>query len=261
MRTLLKTAMLSSALGACAQIDGVFYGGRDGTIEFPGSGAGPDAPAIYITKKNDTVDQIAQRYGVSTQSIVDRNKLQPPYALRSGTKLELMGARPEGTAQEAAAPRPRDVTVTRTGPPPPPPQGDPPRSAAPAAAAPVPKMAWPVRGKILSAYGTKPDGQKNDGIDIAADKGTPVKAAEAGTVIYAGNEAPRMGNLLLVSHGGGIVTAYAHNEALLVKKGDKVTKGQTIARVGDSGGAPEPRLHFEVRRDNRTVDPMQVLPQ
>ena len=122
-------------------------------------------------------------------------------------------------------------------------------------------MAWPLRGRILSGYGTKPDGQKNDGIDIAAAKGTPVKAAEAGTVVYAGSEAPRMGNLLLVSHASGYITAYAHNEALLVKKGDRVTKGQTIARVGNSGGVTEPQLHFEVRKDNRTIDPTQVLPQ
>jgi lipoprotein NlpD len=252
------------------RIDNFFYGGREGTVEYPGSGAGPDAVTTYVTKEKDTVDGIAQRFGVSTQSIVDRNRLEPPYTLRAGKRLEIKGARPEASPPE----RSTATATVRSENLPPPKQGDPPRSATPggqptpltppvtvAATPPLPRMAWPLRGKILSAYGTKPDGQKNDGIDIAAAKGTPVKAADAGTVIYAGAEAPRMGNLLLVSHSGGYVTAYAHNEALLVKKGDKVTRGQTIARVGTSGGVSEPRLHFEVRKDNRTIDPTQVLPQ
>jgi len=270
---MLLTAAAVGTLGACQQIDSYFYGGREGTVEYPGSGAGPDAVTTYIAREKDTVDSIAQRFSVSTQSIVDQNKLEPPYKLRSGQRLEIKGAKPEVAPPDNAAPRQQEVTVTRQGLPPPG-QGEAPRSAAPAgqptplsppavtaSAAPLPRMAWPVRGKILSAYGAKPDGQKNDGIDIAADKGTPVKAADAGTVIYAGNEAPRMGNLLLVSHAGGYVTAYAHNEALLVKKGDKVTRGQTIARVGNTGGAPQPKLHFEVRKDNRTIDPTTVLPQ
>jgi murein DD-endopeptidase MepM/ murein hydrolase activator NlpD len=272
MRTLLTAAALSSALGACQQIDSFFYGDREGTVEYPGSGAGPDAVTTYITKDKDTVDGIAQRFGVSTQSIVDQNRLAPPYSLRAGTRIEIKGAKPEALPADESAPKANEVTVTRQGLPPPG-QGESPRSAAPAgqptplsppataATGPLPKMAWPVRGKIISAYGPKSDGQKNDGIDIAADKGTPVKAADAGTVIYAGSEAPRMGNLLLLSHTGGYVTAYAHNEALLVKKGDRVTRGQTIARVGTSGGVPQPRLHFEVRKDNRTIDPTTVLPQ
>ena len=112
----------------------------------------------------------------------------------------------------------------------------------------------------MSSYGTS-GGQKNDGIDIAAARGTPVKAADAGTVVYAGNEVRGMGNLLLLSHPGGYITAYGNNETLLVKKGDKVTKGQVIAKAGQSGGVASPRLHFEVRRGGKnTVDPMTVLP-
>ena len=277
-RTLLTAAALSGALGACQPIDSFLYGAREGTVEYPGSGAGPDAVTTYVTRDKDTVDGIAQRFGVSPQSIVDQNKLEAPYTLRAGRRIEIKGARPEAIPPE----RSTATATVKSERLPPPQQGDPPRSAASgnqptpltppasspatppvtvAATPPLPRMAWPLRGKIVSAYGAKPDGQKNDGIDIAAAKGTAVKAAEAGTVIYAGAEAPRMGNLLLVSHSGGYVTAYAHNEALLVKKGDKVTKGQTIARVGTSGGVPEPRLHFEVRKDNRTIDPVQVLPQ
>ena len=111
------------------------------------------------------------------------------------------------------------------------------------------------------AGGTAAGGQKNDGIDIQATTGEPVKAADGGTVIYAGSDVAHLGNLLLVQHPGGYITAYGNNEALLVKKGDAVKKGQTIAKAGDSGGAASPRVHFEVRRGgSKTIDPMTVLP-
>ena len=104
-------------------------------------------------------------------------------------------------------------------------------------------------------------GQKSDGIDIAADNGAPVKAADGGTVVYAGDGVPHLGNLLLIEHSAGYITAYGNNESLLVKKGDTVKKGQTIARAGSSGGAASPRVHFEVRRGGaKTIDPMTVLP-
>src|SRR5262245_44610814 len=99
-RTLLIAAAVCGTLGACAQVDGFFYGEREGTIEYPGSGAGPGAVAVYIARDKDTVDGIAQRFGVSTQTIVDRNKLEPPYKLRGGQKIEIPGAKAE---QEAAA--------------------------------------------------------------------------------------------------------------------------------------------------------------
>ena len=266
---LLTAVALSGALGACAQIDNLLYGARDGTVEYPGSGAGSGATTTYIVKDKDTVDGISQRFGLSTQAVIDRNKLSPPYTLRSGQVLELVGARPEAAPPENTGKQ--EVTVRREGLPPPPQQGDPPRSAAPgtptplASAAPVPagplpKLDWPLQGKIIGTFGPKAGGQKNDGIDIQADKGAAVKAADGGSVVYAGNEVRGMGNLLLISHSNGYITAYAHNESLLVKKGDLVKRGQTIARVGDSGGVSDPRLHFEVRRGNRTLDPMTMLP-
>ena len=105
------------------------------------------------------------------------------------------------------------------------------------------------------------NGQKSDGIDIAADNGAPVKAADAGSVVYSGDGVPHLGNLLLIEHSAGYITAYGNNEALLVKKGDKIAKGQTIARAGATGGVSSPRLHFEVRRGgSKTIDPMTVLP-
>ena len=112
---------------------------------------------------------------------------------------------------------------------------------------------------MLSSFGPKPGGLHNDGINIAAPKGTPVRAAENGVVVYAGDDLPGFGNLILVKHGDGWVSAYGHNEAVLVKRGHKVTRGQVIARVGSSGNVDRPQLHFELRRGARAVDPAPHL--
>lgn len=275
MRTLGTTAALSVALGACSNV----FGPKGGTMEYPGSGAGPHAVAVYVVNEKDTVDSISQRYGVPSQTIIDRNRLKAPYALRAGQYIELPGARfvadnTGGATQAAAATTPGLVKRDNL-----PPPGAEPKTAAgqptplsPAAAEskteatvaatpPPPRFAWPLHGKVLAPYGTGQGGQKNDGIDIQATTGEPVKAADGGTVIYAGSDVAHLGNLLLVQHQGGYITAYGNNEALLVKKGDAVKKGQTIAKAGNSGGAASPRLHFEVRRGgSKTVDPMTVLP-
>lgn len=118
---------------------------------------------------------------------------------------------------------------------------------------------WPVKGEVLLEYGTTGHGQHNDGINIAAPRGTPVLAAESGVVAYAGNELRGFGNLLLIKHEGGWMTAYAHNDTLLVKRGDVVKRGQKIAKVGDSGGVSQPQLHFEIRQGTRAIDPNSVL--
>ncbi|MBU0723457.1 MAG: LysM peptidoglycan-binding domain-containing M23 family metallopeptidase [Alphaproteobacteria bacterium] len=113
----------------------------------------------------------------------------------------------------------------------------------------------PVNGRVISGFGPKGGGLHNDGLNIAAPRGTPVLAAENGIVVYAGSELRGFGNLLLVNHADGWMTAYAHNEALLVKRGDIVRRGQAIARVGSTGSVDTPQLHFEVRRNSRPVDP------
>ena len=118
---------------------------------------------------------------------------------------------------------------------------------------------WPVRGRLVTAYGPKDGGLHNDGINIAAAKGTPVRAADNGVVAYVGNELRGFGNLILVKHAGGWVTAYAHNDTLLVRRGDKVARGQAIAQVGSTGNVGEPQLHFEIRQGTRAVDPMGLL--
>jgi murein DD-endopeptidase MepM/ murein hydrolase activator NlpD len=277
-RTLFLAVTLSSALGACSVVDNTLYGNRQGTVEYPGSGAPAGATAVYIVREKDTVDGVASRFGVSSQSIIERNKLKAPYQLKAGQQLDISGARPGAgqstdTATAAAVSPTGPVKSQSLEPPSGSAKSEAPRSAAPAGeptplsppataahSGSAPRFEWPVQGKVLAGYGPKAGGQRNDGIDIQAEKGAAVKAADSGTVIYAGSEVRGMGNLLLIKHANGYITAYAHNESLLVKKDDTVKKGQTIARVGNSGGTPDPQLHFEVRRGNKTIDPTTVLP-
>lgn len=118
---------------------------------------------------------------------------------------------------------------------------------------------WPVRGRVISAFGVKPGGERNDGINIEVPEGTPIKAAEGGQVIYAGNELKGFGNLVLVKHPNGFVSAYAHASEVLVQRGDNILRGQTIAKVGATGNVSRPQLHFEIRNGNRPVDPLPYL--
>jgi murein DD-endopeptidase MepM/ murein hydrolase activator NlpD len=137
------------------------------------------------------------------------------------------------------------------------------RPAKPAAPTAQPKVnsrfVWPVRGQIISSFGKRASGVHNDGINIAAEPGSSVKAAESGVVVYAGNELAGYGNLLLIRHSNGFVTAYAHNKKLLVSKGDNVRRGETIALVGSTGDVDRPQLHFEIRKGDRAVDPGRYL--
>ncbi len=130
---------------------------------------------------------------------------------------------------------------------------------APSAALHGGRYPWPVRGRVLAAYGLAAGGTHNDGINIAAPKGAPIAAIDGGVVAYAGNELRGYGNLVLVKHPNGFISAYAHCEELLVKQGEKVNRGQVIAKVGTTGGVSEPQLHFELRRGKRAVDPREFL--
>ena len=118
---------------------------------------------------------------------------------------------------------------------------------------------WPVQGRVISSFGAKSKGLRNDGINIAARRGAPVVATENGVVVYAGNELRGFGNLVLIKHTGGWVSAYAHNDRLTVQRGDKVRKGQRIAFVGSTGGVTSPQLHFELRKGRRARDPRKYL--
>jgi murein DD-endopeptidase MepM/ murein hydrolase activator NlpD len=227
------------------------------------------------------VIRIGQRLVIPGGEQVPNIVAAPTPATRSGTVEQ--AALPPPQQAPAPPPAPSSSAPVAVLPPPVQPQQPPapaPQAAVPpAVAAPVPaaipaptpapepadpaaragRFLWPVRGVVVSDYGPKPGGLQNDGVNIAAPRGTPFRAAESGTVIYAGNELRGFGNLLLLRHEGGYVTAYAHADELLVQRGDNVRRGQTIGRVGASGGVTTPQLHFEVRRGTRAVNPGDYL--
>lgn len=122
-----------------------------------------------------------------------------------------------------------------------------------------PQFRAPVRGRVIASFGPKPGGTRNEGVNFAVPEGTSVRSAEDGVVAYAGNELKGYGNLVLVKHADGYVTAYAHNSELTVKRGDKVRRGQIIAKAGQSGNVQSPQLHFEIRKGSKAVDPSQYV--
>lgn len=138
---------------------------------------------------------------------------------------------------------------------------------APARSGPVPppppsagRFIWPVEGRVTEGFGAKAGGLHNDGLNISAPRGAPVRAVDNGVVAYADDRIRGFGQMVLLKHDNGLITAYAHNGALLVARGDLVNRGQVIARVGSSGGVPVPQLHFEVRKGTVAVDPKRYLP-
>lgn len=135
-----------------------------------------------------------------------------------------------------------------------------PANAAPAVVA-GSRFIWPVKGKIVSDFGAKEGGLFNDGINIAATRGANVLASDSGVVVYAGNEIRGFGNLVLIKHANGWMTAYGHNDQLLVHRGQMVQRGQIIAKAGSTGNVATPQLHFEIRRGPRPVDPTKYLAQ
>jgi murein DD-endopeptidase MepM/ murein hydrolase activator NlpD len=121
------------------------------------------------------------------------------------------------------------------------------------------RFLWPVEGRVISPFGDNPNGGRNDGINISVPRGTPVRAADAGEVSYVGNELKGYGNLILIRHDNGFVTAYAHTDGVHVKRGEHVERGQVIATVGDTGNVSQPQLHFELRHGTEPVDPTPYL--
>jgi len=121
------------------------------------------------------------------------------------------------------------------------------------------KLRWPAKGKIIASFGPRTDGTHNDGVNVAVPMGTEVHAAEAGTVAYAGSELKGYGNLVLIRHDNGWVTAYAHNEELLVKRGDRIKRGQVVAKAGKTGQVDQPQVHFELRQGAKPVDPTPFM--
>ncbi len=212
------------------------------------------ATAFHVVARGDTLYAISRSTGLGVQEIAKANGLRPPYRLAIGDRLALPGKVVPPT-RAVKSPEPVVIEAARVQP------------AAYAAASPAPAPApsstsifdWPVKGAIIGSYGDGDLGKRNDGINIAAPVGTPVRAAADGEIVYRGSELEGYGNLILIKHEDGFVTAYAHNDVLLVRKGQSVRQGQVIAKVGKTGSAPEPQLHFEIRQNLKSVDPLAFL--
>ena len=236
---------------------------------------------MHLVGPGETLYSVARRYKVSPVALAQANGIPPHHMVRTGERLTIPGMTRSATAQPAPQLQRTPSVVQRPAPIPaqqqrmaeaqPPvtnsarvitPAKDNPAEE-PAVAEPAPSSAagfrWPARGRVITGFGPKPTGQQNDGINLAVPEGTPVKASDDGVVAYAGNELKGYGNLVLVRHSNGYVTAYAHASELMVKRGDAVKRGQTIAKSGQTGNVSSPQLHFEIRKGATPVDPMQFL--
>lgn len=217
------------------------------------AGTGPFSPitdlnssgggGTYTVRPGDTLMSISRETGVGVEQLAAMNNISNPSLIRVGQRLRLGEgvAMPSGGSaapgmDDSSAPVASNEPVTR------------------AADAGKIDMIWPVKGEIIQRFTPQ-----TKGIDIAGTVGDPIVAAATGKVVYAGNGVRGLGNLVILDHGDGFITAYAHNEKLMVKAGDNATKGSQVATLGQSD-TTSPRLHFEVRRNGTPVDPLRYLP-
>jgi murein DD-endopeptidase MepM/ murein hydrolase activator NlpD len=238
--------------------------------------------SVHVVKSGDTLMNLSRRHNIAPAQLAAANNIPVTTQLKIGSKINIPGGKAmaaapvaqvvaEAPKPAAAAPAPavKPVTVASAEP-----QqkarvaseataADLPDAQSPVKAAEatnaVPTFRWPVRGRVITAYGAKANGKQNDGINVAVPEGTPVKAAEDGVVAYSGSELKGYGNLILVRHSNGYVTAYAHASELMVKRGDTIKRGQIIAKSGQTGEVGSPQLHFEIRKGSSAVDPLQFL--
>lgn len=193
--------------------------------------------ADYTVKRGDTLYGIARKLSVSPSALASSNGLKQPYQLRPGQSLSV-------PSSQVAAPRVQQASAA--------PQRQSPQTGAAT-------FIWPASGKVVSGFGVKANGLRNDGINIAANVGAPVYAAASGEVLYAGSQLRAYGNLILIQHKNGLISTYGHNDSLMVVPGQVVEQGQQIATVGKTGNVAVPQLHFELRRNADAVDPMRYL--
>jgi murein DD-endopeptidase MepM/ murein hydrolase activator NlpD len=244
----------------------------------PAAPVAPAAPTprraggnVHVVAQGEGLMSIARHYGVSLAELARTNKLQPYSRLKLGDRLTIPGGQVVGTRQVPSpkVAHPRTVAVEKKVASVPPTQTA--RIAKPEVqqtesitqktepAGGIPSFRWPVKGRIIAGFGPRSNGTQNDGINLAVPAGTPVKAAEDGVVAYAGNELKGYGNLVLIRHSGGYVSAYANASDLLVKRGDTVKRGQVIAHAGQTGNVTSPQLHFEIRKRSTPIDPTKLL--
>ena len=197
-------------------------------------------PAVHVVRRGENLSSIAWRYGLDYRSIARWNRIHPPYVIHPGQRLALRGGAASGSTGRAQGTKAGAGTKRPAGP----------------AAVPVGGWTWPARGQLIRGFGKGDRG----GIDIGGRRGQPVVAARDGRVVYTGSGLVGYGRLVIVKHGERLLTAYAHNDRVLVKEGQTVRAGQKIAEMG-STGAERVKLHFEVRRDGKPLNPLKYLPR
>ena len=230
------------------------------------------AESTHMVEPGESLIGLARRYQIPINVLAKANNVLPYAKVNAGDRLKIPAGYSAPQQHASAAPRVE----------PPHPVTQPAAITAPAtqnahmatpelakeegaatkvaeATGALPSFRWPVKGRIITAFGAKPNGQQNDGINLAVPEGTPIKAAEDGVVAYAGNELKGYGNLVLVRHSNGYVSAYAHASEIIVKRGDAIKRGQVIGRAGQTGNVTSPQLHFEIRKGSTPVDPAQYL--
>ncbi|PHN23980.1 peptidoglycan DD-metalloendopeptidase family protein [Pseudomonas sp. ICMP 561] len=242
------------------------------------SNAAPQRPTVttgqYVVRRGDTLFSIAFRYGWDYKALAARNQIPEPYTIRPGQTIRFDGrsnSTSSAVASSSGAGRPpvtATTTSTTTSP-----SGSvkttviskpvtvvpPPAGSSTVPAGPSPKgWTWPSNGILIGKFSS--NGSLNKGIDIAGDLGQPVLAASDGSVVYAGSGLRGYGELVIIKHSDTYVSAYGHNRRLLVREGQQVKAGQTIAEMG-STGTDRVKLHFEIRRQGKPVDPLQFLPR
>lgn len=259
-----KTALLLTILLSAAVLSGcASRSARAPVTDHSNGGAaasssGAQAKGTYVVRAGDTLYKIAQDHGMEVSRLAQLNNISNPTQLAIGQVLRLDGGTPMPSGGSTATTSPVKTAPSAGG------EGSGP--AASSAPAPVETSAarasdasliswgWPSGGKIIQGFNAT-----TKGIDIEGAVGTPVTAAAEGKVMYAGNGVRGLGNLILLGHSNGFITAYAHNQSLLVKTGESVKKGAKIATLGQSDTS-SPRLHFEIRRRGTPVNPLSYLP-
>jgi murein DD-endopeptidase MepM/ murein hydrolase activator NlpD len=231
---------------------------RSNIVKASATAAQPELrDGTHVVRAGETLYSVSRATNVSVDAIARANRLRAPYTLSIGQSLRIPGGVVAGNSAKAA-PKNREAALSGD-------VADLARNVSynnrpePTVAAAPSLFDWPVKGAVIGNYGMMSSGKRNDGVNIAAPVGTPVRAAADGEVVYRGAELDGYGNLLLIKHEDGFVTAYAHNDVMLVKKGDMVRQGQVIAKVGQTGAASEPQLHFEIRQNLKAIDPVALL--
>ena len=210
----------------------------------------------------DTLYSLSRKYSVPVNDLAVMNNIKPPFTLSVGQVLRVPDLQGTQVVQQTSVQQTdnENVVVAKTKSQPVKKiSSDPSKKLPKITARSSTKFSWPLRGKILSDYGAKSNGLFNDGVNIAASKGTAIKAAENGVVAYAGNEVKGMGNLIIIQHDAGWMTVYAHMDSMNVKRGTKVSVGQTIGKVGETGKVDRPQLHFEIRKGTKAYNPSSYL--